>query len=60
MKESEIIEKVIDIVVENTGTDNMPVLEWLFSELSTARFVDSRKEEFEDEEDDATDETRDN
>lgn len=50
MKESEIIEKVIDIVVENTGTDNMPVLEWLFNELSTARFVDSRKEEFEDEE----------
>lgn len=52
MKESEIIEKVIDIVVDNTGTDNMPELEWLFEKLSTARFVDERKTEFEEAEDD--------
>lgn len=55
MKEAKIIEKIIDIVVSETGTDNMPELEWLFEKLSTARFVDERKAEFEETEDDDDD-----
>ena len=43
MKNSEIIENIIKIVIDNEGAELMPELEWLFGELSTARILEDKE-----------------
>ncbi len=43
MKKSEIIERIIEIVINSEGAEPMSELEWLFGELSTARILEDKK-----------------
>ena len=43
MKNSEIIENIIEIVINSEGAEQMTELEWLFGELSTARILEDKE-----------------
>ena len=43
MKKSETIKNIIDLIIEYTGSENFAELEWLFSELSTARILEDKE-----------------
>lgn len=44
MKNSEIIEGIIEIVINSEGANPIAELEWLFGELSTARILEEKGE----------------
>lgn len=43
MKNSEIIESIIKVVIDNGGAEHISELEWLFNELSTARILEDKE-----------------
>lgn len=45
MKKSVIIKNIIDVLIEYTGSGNFAELEWLFSELNTARIIEDKENE---------------
>lgn len=47
MKNSEIIEGIIEIVINSEGASPMAELEWLFGELSTARILEQKESKVE-------------
>lgn len=47
MKNTEKIENIIEIVINSEGASPMSELEWLFSELSTARILEQKESKVE-------------